>query len=237
MLYTIGICDDKDSVCTFVEQMVLKYARENGLHFQTVIYNAGERLCDYLEQGNPLDVLFLDIELFQMSGIEVGDFIRNRLENRKVQIVYISVEANYAWKLFKTQPLDFLVKPIEEKEVNEVLALAVKILQKDSLQFEYHLGKEYHRLPYSEIMGFFSEGRKIKILTEKGTREYYGKLKDIIPQLPNNFLAIHQSYAGNSHFIVKYTYEQVELWDGTILTISKPNRKRIRQQILRRMDV
>lgn len=234
MLYIIGICDDGENVCTSIEQMVLKYAQENNINVQTVIYNTGEGVCKYLEQGNYLDILFLDIELFQMTGIDVGNFIRNQLDDRNMQIVYISSAANYAEKLFKTQPMDFLVKPIEEKQLYEVLELAGKILQKRMFQFEYQSGKQYYRLPYKDIIGFFSEGRKIRILTETGVREYYGKLREIIPNLPNNFLVLHQSYVVNSNFIVRYAYEQVELADGTILTISKPNRNKIRRQILRR---
>ena len=74
------------------------------------------------QEGNPLDVLLLDIELWKMTGIEAGSFIRNRLEDRRLQIVYISGKASYAWSLFKTQPLDFLVKPIRQEQVDEVKA-------------------------------------------------------------------------------------------------------------------
>ena len=61
------------------------------------------------------DILFLDIELFRMTGIEAGDFIRNRLEDRSMQIIYISGKSSYARELFKTQPMDFLVKPITKQ--------------------------------------------------------------------------------------------------------------------------
>ena len=62
---------------------------------------------DYLDKDGHIDILFLDIELFQLSGVEVGDYIRNRLGDRKMQIIYVSGKPSYALQLFKNQPMDF----------------------------------------------------------------------------------------------------------------------------------
>mgnify|MGYP000049015192 CR=1 FL=1 len=43
--------------------------------------NSGEELCAYLETGKQLDILYLDIELFEVSGIDAGIFIRKQMEN------------------------------------------------------------------------------------------------------------------------------------------------------------
>lgn len=61
-----------------------------------------------------LDILFLDIELFKMTGIEIGHYIRNELDDMGLQLIYISGQPSYAQQLFKTQPMDFLVKPITQ---------------------------------------------------------------------------------------------------------------------------
>lgn len=232
-MYYIGICDDGKNICLELEKMILSYAERNGLELETEIWHTGEALCEYLREGNALDVLFLDIELFRLSGIEVGSFIRNRLEDRRLQIVYISGKVSYARSLFKTQPLDFLVKPIRQEQVGEVLDLAVKILGKNETKFEYQNGRDYCYLPYGEIVYFISEGRKIRIVTVNGTREFYGKLKELEQRLPADFLKIHQSYLVHMDFVARYAYEEVELMDGTILTISKKYRKQVRERLLR----
>ncbi len=128
------------------------------------------------------DILFLDIELFRMTGIEAGDFIRNRLEDRSMQIIYISGKSSYARELFKTQPMDFLVKPITQQNREQ---------------------------------------------------EFYGKLRDVSKKLSDSFLNIHHSYIVNPEYVLHYAYDALELMDGTILPISKANRKQIRERILR----
>lgn len=185
------------------------------------------------QEENPLDVLFLDIELWKMTGIEAGSFIRNRLEDRRLQIVYISGKASYAWSLFKTQPLDFLVKPIRQEQVDVVLDLAVKILGRNETKFAYQSGRDYYYIPYGDIRYFVSEGRKIRIVTTQGEKEFYGKLRELEKTLPKDFLKIHQSYLVHTLFVARYAYDEVELTDGTILSISKKYRKQVRERLLR----
>lgn len=232
-MYRIGICDDGKAICAEIEEMVLAYAGQRNVKLDTAVWYTGEALCRYLEQGEALDILFLDIELLKLTGIEVGDFIRNRLEDRKMQIVYISGKSSYAQALFKTQPLDFLIKPISQKQIDEVLDLGIKLLDKNHRVFRYQYNKSYCYIPFGEIRYFYSEGRKIKIVTGGEEKEFYGKLKDIQAQLPEEFIVIHQSYIVNQAYIANYAYEHVELRDGARLAISKAYRPKVRQHILK----
>ena len=80
-MYNIGICDDGENICTSIETMLLQYAREKKIQVDTNVWYTGESLRDYLVSGGYLDILFLDIELFKMTGTEVGAYIRNQLDN------------------------------------------------------------------------------------------------------------------------------------------------------------
>lgn len=231
-MYHIGICDDGKNICASMEEMVLQYAEKKEIPVEIKVWYTGEGLCDYLKQGGHIDILFLDIELFHLSGIEVGDYIRNRLEDRRMQIIYISGMPSYAQQLFKTQPMDFLIKPIEQIQIDAALSLAMKIVGKSMDKFEFQSGREYFYLPFGNIMYFTSEGRKIRIVMRGEEREFYGKLKDVADELPQEFIIIHKSYVVNREYIARYTYEAVEMTDGTVLNISKVNRKQVREIIL-----
>lgn len=232
-MYNIGICDDGKNTCAALEEMVLLYAQKNTIEMDTKVWYTGEELCKYLEQGGRLDILFLDIELFEVTGIEVGDFIRNKMEDRGMQIVYISGKSSYAQKLFKTQPLDFLVKPITRQQIEDALELGVKLLEKNAQKFEFQNGKDYYYISYGEIIYFESEGRKIKIVAMGAEKEFYGGIRDLEKKLPKEFFTIHQSYVINKTHVVKYTYEMVEMDNGTMLSISKAYRKQVRERLLR----
>ncbi len=232
-MYNIGICDDGENVCASIESMLLQYAKEKNIQVDTNVWYSGESLRDYLISGGYLDMLFLDIELFKMTGIEVGSYIRNRLDNMRLQIVYISGKASYAQQLFKTQPLDFMVKPILQEQVNEVMDMALRIIKKRNDRFEFRQGKEYYYVLMGDIVYMVSERRKIKVVTMKAVFEFYGKLKEVAKHLSEDFITIHQSYIVNKEYVFRYTYETVELMDGTILSISPANRKLVRDKLLR----
>lgn len=232
-MYNIGICDDGKNICAVLEEMVQLYAQKNKIKMDTRVWYTGEELCQYLEQGGHLDILFLDIELFEVTGIEVGDFIRNKMEDRGMQIVYISGKSSYAQKLFKTQPLDFLVKPITRQQIEDALGLGVKLLEKNAQKFEFQNGKDHYYISYGEIIYFESEGRKIKIVAVGAEKEFYGGIRDLEKKLPKEFFTIHQSYVINKTHVVRYTYEMVEMDNGTMLSISKAYRKQVRERLLR----
>ena len=232
-MYNIGICDDGENICTSIENMLLQYAKEQNIQIETNVWYTGEGLRDYLEAGNHLDILFLDIELFRMTGIEVGDFIRNRMEDRGMQIIYISGEPSYAQKLFKTQPMDFLVKPITMQQIEDSLELAVKLIEKNTERFEFQNGRDYYYIPYGEIIYFESVGRKIRIVAVGAEKEFYGRIRELEKKLPKEFFTIHQSYVINKTHVVRYAYETVKMDNNTILSISKAYRKQVRERLLR----
>lgn len=232
-MYNIGICDDGENICSQIEGMLLEYAKETNIETEVLVWYTGESLIEYLSQGKHLDILFLDIELFKMTGIEVGDYIRNCLDNMGMQIIYISGKPSYARQLFRTQPLDFLVKPILQKQIDDTMERAIKIIRKKRERFEFQNGKDFYYIPMGKIAYLESEGRKVKVVTTEQEFEFYGKLKDVSKRLNEDFMIIHQSYIVNRNYIFRYTYEVVELMDGTLLKISMPYRKRIRELLLK----
>ncbi len=231
--YKLGICDDGENICASIENMLIQCAEEMNIRLDINVWYTGEGLKGYLEKGNSLDILFLDIELFQMTGIEVGNYIRNQLDDMGMLIIYISGKASYAQQLFKTQPLDFLVKPISKSQLRDVLEMALRVMKKKRERFEFQQGKDYYYVAMGDIIYFGSEGRKVKIVTLKETFEFYGRLKEAAKQLTDDFIVIHKSYIVNKEYIFRYTYEMVELVNGAILSISPANRKQVRERILR----
>lgn len=230
-MYRVGICDDAEGICVSLKEMILRFARSGNVHIETEIWYTGEELCHYLKQEGQIDILFLDIVLFEMSGVEVGDFIRNYLDDRRMQIVYISEKSSYALELFRTQPMEFMVKPILQEQIDKCLKLALELIRKNREKFAWQNGKDYFYVPCGDILYFTSEGRKVKIYTNHGVMEFYGKLNDVMKELSEQFLVIHKSYIVNREKVFRYTYECVEFSDGTILPISKANRKRVRETL------
>lgn len=232
MLVKAAICDDEISVCNELEAIIEGYAEQKKIAIEIGIFYTGEALCKNPEIET-FDVIFLDIELERMNGIEVGRFIRNELKNPKIQIIYISGKQLYAMELFKVQPFDFLIKPLNSEMVSEVLGKLFERMENEKQYFVYRAMGAIYRVPFSEILYICSDKRKIVIQTVDGKKEYYGKLSVEKEKLPTkSFIQIGKSYYVHEKYIRKYQYECVEMMNGEIFSISKSYRTAVRKEIL-----
>ena len=93
-----------------------------------------------------MDLLFLDIELINTDGIKVGNFIREEMENMETDIVYISSNSSYAMNLFRLQPIDFLIKPLTEERIEEVMLRAIKQYARKRQMFDYQIKGSFYKL-------------------------------------------------------------------------------------------
>ena len=230
-MYHVGICDDDKVFCAELEEMICDLAEKLHQKIETEVWYSGESIMGDLEKLTCLDLLFLDIELYEKNGIDVGKFIRDG-DDYMTHIVYVSSRQEYAMQLFRLQPLDFLIKPVSEEQVREVLERSLKQRMQSKALFEYQKGGVFYQVPCIEILYFMSNDKKVSLVTGTGRDEFYGKLKAVAEKLPAGFLMIHQSYIINSDYVAEYTYETVKMQDGTILGISKPYRKAVRGRIM-----
>jgi len=230
-MYRVGICDDDKILCASLEEQLRGLAGELPGKLETEVWYSGEGLERDLAKGVGLDILFLDIELLRKNGIEVGRFIRDGLEDTDTHIVYISSKESYAMQLFQVQPLDFLIKPISEAKLKEVMLRSMRRKKNEESCFEYQKGNLYFRIPVKEILYFMSMDKKIFMIKRDGREEFYGKLKSLAQQLSEDFLMIHQSYIIHREYVSEYSYESVTMMNGDVLSISKPYRKEVRAKI------
>lgn len=220
----IAVCDDEEYICVCLEDMLTDILQDKNVQFEIDTFSSGESLCRELERRD-FDIIFLDIELPEVSGIDVGRYIREALKNEIVQIAYISAKEGYAMELFEFRPINFLVKPLEKEKVARVMEKYFIITEQDNHVFEYKKRMEYYKVPMSEILYFESRGRK---------DEFYASMEKVYDAVKkHDFLFIHQSVIVNYRFIKKISYEEAVMVDGTILSISQSRRKAIKSMYMK----
>lgn len=81
-MYQILLCDDEKQTCAELEEMILAYARKKKTKIETGVFYTGETLLSYLAEHPEVSTLFLDIELPQKDGVEIGKILREKLGGR-----------------------------------------------------------------------------------------------------------------------------------------------------------
>lgn len=221
----IGIIDDEKEIALQIKNALKKY------DLDIDIFDSGEMFIDAYAKGNEYDLIYLDIEMGLMNGVEVGKLIRNKYHNYKMEIVYITGKTGYERQLFDTQPLNFLEKPLSSQQIIDVYNLALRKNKKEKQWFQYKKGFEYHKVYVENILYFESLDREIKIVTIDSTDLYYGKIKDL-DGLYQGFIRIHRSYLINYKYVKRIKINEVEMINGDLLPVSKTKKDEIKKYIM-----
>ncbi|MDE6209782.1 MAG: LytTR family DNA-binding domain-containing protein [Lachnospiraceae bacterium] len=228
-MLNIAICDDDLIFASRIETILLEISRYRLIEMDIEVYSDGSELWKDVFSGKVFDLLYLDIEMVQLNGIDVAKRIREN--NTSVIIIYISNYDNYFIELFEVEPFRFIKKPVDEKIFLSYFDKAYERIIQDEAYFEYKFNKIPHKILTKDIIYFESSGRLIKVLDTNGEGKFYGKLNILERQLQSgkiSFLRIHQSYLVNYCFIKEISFSKVVLMDGTELQISEDRQKAIR---------
>ncbi len=118
----------------------------------------GEEALALIKREGP-DLVFLDVEMPGMGGLEVLDALET---NERPAFVFTTAFQEYALKAFEAQALDYLLKPFDDTRFHEVLVRAKERLRRDALARRVEKQEAY-----SPRLSFHKEGRVEVIDVEK----------------------------------------------------------------------
>jgi two-component system, LytTR family, response regulator len=212
----------------------------DSLHLSGVCSNAIEALN--LLQHHPIDLLFLDIQMPQLTGTE---FIRSLKMPPKV--IFTTAYNNYAVEAFELEAVDYLVKPIPftrfVKAVNKVLSLTTATLvenpvsrqanyPEDQLPFMYFRSdRKMFKVYLKDILYMESMKDYLKVITTTGqiiTKQALSSLQEMLPE--GEFIRIHRSYIISQNKIQSYSQEKVQI-NNIELPIGKIYRLEVSRQL------
>lgn len=170
-----------------------------------VFASAQEAIKTILE--DQIDVVFLDIEMPQLNGVEFAKIIPTA-----TRIIFTTAYDRYAIQGFKVNALDYLLKPISYEEFWSAASKAQRWKESQqksvnvSSQHDYIIVKSEYRLvqiPTADIV--FIEGLKdyVKIYTidEQKSIMTLMNMKTLEESLPASFLRVHRSFIVNTNRI------------------------------------
>lgn len=232
----IAICDDINEMCVCIENKVEGILKNKSIGYEIDIFNSGEELCRMLDEIR-YDLIFLDIEFPKMDGIEIGKYIREIKKDNITQIVYVSGRKKYAMELFQVRPIDFIVKPLEDKQLERVIDIYIDIMGGMKNFFEYRKSYSHKKVELYKIMYFIRDNRKVTVVTSEEKDAFYESLEKVYERVKQyDFLFIHKSYLINYRYIETIRYDSVTMTDGTEFLISQSRRKEIRKRYMEIMS-
>ena len=73
MIYNIAICDDEKGTCAKLEELTASIFDKLSLQHNIDVFYSGEEFVNYMSQGHKYTFILLDIELYEMSGVNASE--------------------------------------------------------------------------------------------------------------------------------------------------------------------
>jgi two-component system LytT family response regulator len=220
MTYTVLVVDDEPHARRFLVSLL---GKDSAIHVLGECANGREAL-NFCKNQTP-DIIFLDIQMPGLSGLEVA----YQLRKTNSLIIFSTAFDQYAIQAFEVEALDYLIKPFTDKRFNEVLERAKKMIELNQRKvFSDRVERMYQsysqkttptiselvipnkgledRVPVSEIIYFESSSVYVIIHTKQKQFIYRSALELLSKQLPKQFIRIHRSLIINFDLILSSRY-------------------------------
>ena len=177
--------------------------------------------------SNPVDLIFLDVEMPEMSGI---DFLEEFKPSSK--IVLVSGNDKYAVSGFNLEVSDYLLKPISPIRFAKcVQKLSVNFRNDPKNDFLFIKDKGvYQKILIPEIQYIQSSSEYVTIHTKQKRIMLYSSMDGILSKLPTNFKRVHRSYIVNIDAIEKVNGNSLEV-NKQFISVSKTYHESIMSEL------
>lgn len=228
-MITAAICDDEK---VFVDKLVLlleEYTLQHGIDIKIKKYYDVDSLLE--EVNDNYQIIFLDVKLGAMNGIEVARELRKRRIDSV--IIYISAYIEMAPMGYEVNALRYILKNDLERVLNYTLDDAFKEVSQKNRCYEIKTQGKSEFIELEKIMYFTSFKRYVEIYTEDKVYKQYRKISDLELELETRgFIRTHKSYLVNMQYIEFFKNREICLKNGTALPCSKTDYQKLKQKYI-----
>ncbi len=225
----IAVCDDSVIERKIIITVLYEYASTHSFHFDITEYGSGMDLLYDIQDGINYDLIFLDIIMAGLTGIEAAYKIKEA--NNKSNIVFLTVSPDFAISSYDVDATGYLLKPLKPAKAFAIIDKVINTYE--TQKYPIYKNSAITYVPIDKILYVESaNSRCILHQKDKGFYTIYKKLDIIQTELPSShFLRCHKSYLVNMDY-VKSVDKEFTLVTGDVVAIRQRNLKEIRTKYL-----
>jgi two-component system response regulator AlgR len=161
-----------------------------------------------IQSGLP-EVVLLDIQMPDMSGLEVAERIKQLDLETPPALIFCTAHDEHALSAFRVQALDYLLKPVRQSDLFNALERISNLnptpATTDESKRLTHLQARTHKgtllVPIADVRLFQADQKYVSLIYSEGEVVIDESLKELESQLDHHFLRVHRSFLVNLSFI------------------------------------
>lgn len=217
--YLLAVVDDQEKDLVYLKKMILScfstLAPEAQVHIRT--YTSAKAFLFAFEDDNQsFDMIFLDIEMPDINGVEVAR--RIRAQNETVQLVFVTGYSDYIAEGYDVSALHYLLKPLQRDKLQAVISKAISLIRRNEKRLALHKeGKLWlvplYEINYIDVYTNYVTVHAVEEVTIKRT------LSDVEKELDERFFRVGRSLIVNLNKIRKADRNSITLLNGCVVPI------------------
>lgn len=228
----VAYCDDERAALQLYPEQVCAAFQHYHRPVEIERFQKPELLMDHISANNRYDLLFLDISMPNMNGIELGRQLRRIADD--VLIVFVSSHEELVFESFQVTPFRFIRKGHFYQDLEECVPAIIAELEKRQTELQINNGKEVYRIAPYKILYIESSDKIQKLFTLQGTVEIRYRLKELEALLSEyGFIRVHKGYLVNARFIASVNKHEVLLNTGESIPMSKYRVEQVMEELER----
>ena len=231
----IAVCDDNPQDLKYIANLIGRYAAAASSPVSFQLFDNPEELLKRAK-AERFTHFFLDVQMPAMDGISAAQEIRSFDADAK--IVFLTSFKEYAYESYRVKAYDYLLKPIEEKQLHALLS---QLSAQESAAQEclcIQSGRSFFRLPFSQLSHLEINQKKLHFcLVDGQVRQIPGSMAEYESTLLTRpeFIKIHRSYIVNLNQIAAITPEGCTMFSGKNLPISRLLYQRVQSRFMQHL--
>ena len=221
MLVRIAIVEDEEQLHDYYQKMLEVWGEANNVRLSLTYVGSSEEFLFKYDRQNIFDIIFLDVWMNDMNGMELAHEIRKYDQN--VQIVFLTGNSEYVFEGYEIGAVRYLIKPIDESKLGQAMDACMEKLRKrtgDYFAIKY-LGENL-KLSRGEIIYVKVEGHYLQMQTVSKQYEWKASLKEMLAKLDSDrFVMANRSVVVNLEYVSKITREECILENGEAIPVSR----------------
>ena len=210
----IAVVDDEKVILDQISGLVRKQMPDCYLES----YATGEGL---LEAVKRFDIVFLDIQMDGMDGIEAAR--KQKKKQDDIVLIFVTGNREYVFDAIDLYAFHYLLKPVNEDKFREVLERAAGEVAKKREKRGLFIKRRNLTLDQADILYIESRAKKVEIHTDgsKDIIEIYATMEELEGQLGEDFYRCHRAYIVNMAHITEYDNDSITITNGDKIYLTK----------------
>jgi len=227
----IAICEDDQNSQISLSNALTDWAKLKNAQIELFCYSSAEAFLIAWPDMS-FDLLFLDIKMKILTGIELANIIRKYDNN--IKIVFITSYKQFVFNGYDVNAMHYMIKPISLPKLHAILDNAYMFWHSQNNSYLIVANKEgLLRLLIDDIFYISIYSHIATVYTEKCSHDLRKTVEEFTNLLPWNFIRCHRSYIVNLFKVNRINKSSLSLSNGFSLPISRSKLKLVKDKFIK----